>query len=210
MPSVNTRVFYSKMGRAKYISALDMNNCAIRAIRRSKLPVWATEGFNPHTYVAFMLPLSLGQEGTREAMDFRLLRDVPFDEVKERLNAALPPDIRAVEVAVPRYKYQDIASAKYRIESDIDAEKFRAFMESERILTEKKTKKGIITVDLKPLVYECETSEEALVLRLPAGNELSVNPTLLLDAYKAQTGEEISRLRIIRTNTYISDGTEFY
>ncbi|MGN1119963.1 MAG: TIGR03936 family radical SAM-associated protein [Oscillospiraceae bacterium] len=210
MPSVNTRVFYSKLSRAKYISALDMNNCVIRAIRRTKLPVWQTEGFNPHTYVSFMLPLSLGQEGTHEAMDFRLLEDIPFEEVKERLNAALPPDIRAVEIAVPKYKYQDIASAKYRVESDIDVEKFRAFLQSEHILTEKKTKKGIVTVDLKPLVEEWEASPEALTLRLPAGNEMSINPTLLLDAYKAQTGGEISCLRIVRTNTYIHDGTEFY
>lgn len=210
MPSVNTRVFYSKTDRAKYISALDMNNCAIRAIRRSGLPVWQTEGFNPHTYVAFMLPLSLGQEGTHEAMDFRLLEDITFDEVKDRLNAALPPDIRAIEIAVPKYKYQDIGSAKYRIESGIDSEKFRSFMESEHIFTEKKTKKGIITVDLKPLVMECEVAHDAISLRLPAGNEMSINPALLLDAYKVQTGGEIPRLRIIRTNTYIHDGTEFY
>lgn len=209
MPSVNTRVFYSKTGRAKYISALDMNNCVIRAIRRSKLPVWQTEGFNPHTYVAFMLPLSLGQEGTHEAMDFRLLEDIPAEEVISRLNAALPPDIRAQEIAVPKYKYQDIASAKYRIESDIDADKFREFMGSAEILTEKKTKKGIITVDLKPLIIECGIDSEAITLRLPAGNEMSINPTLVLDAFKAQTGCDIARLRIIRTNTYIHDGTEF-
>lgn len=210
MPSVNTRVFYSKLDRAKYISALDMNNCVIRAIRRSRLPVWQTEGFNPHTYVAFMLPLSLGQEGTHEAMDFRLLEDIPAEEVLDRLNASLPPDIRALEIAVPKYKYQDIRSAKYRVESDIDPDKFRSFMESEQILTEKKTKKGIITVDLKPLVFGWELTDGALLLTLPAGNEMSINPTLLLDAFKSRTGSEISTPRIIRTNTYIDGGEEFF
>ena len=83
-------------------------------------------------------------------------------------------------------------------------------MESEHIFTEKKTKKGIITVDLKPLVMECEVAPDAISLRLPAGNEMSINPALLLDAYKFQTGGEVPRLRIIRTNTYIHDGTEFY
>lgn len=209
MPQVNTRVFYSKLDRAKYISALDLNNCVIRAIRRSRLPVWKTQGFNPHTYVAFMLPLSLGQEGEHEAMDFRLLEDIPPEEVIERLNASLPPDIRAREVAVPQYKYQDITAARYRVEGAPERERFAEFMASPEILTEKKTKKGVITVDIKPLVelWECDGAD--LFLRLPAGSEFSVNPALLLGAFSAQTGTALARPRIVRTNTYIADGTEF-
>lgn len=209
MPSVNTRVFFSKMGRAKYISAIDLNNCVIRAVRRSRLPVWQTEGFNPHTYVAFMLPLSLGQEGEREAMDFRLLEDIAPDEVRRRLNEALPPDIRALEVAAPIHKNTDIASAEYRIEADIDPQKFLHFTQQEQILTEKKTKKGIATVDLKPLILGLELNAGSIMLRLPAGNELNINPALLLGAYEAQTGEHISRTRIVRTQTFCSDGSTF-
>lgn len=209
MPQVNTRVFYSKMERAKYISALDLNNCVIRAIRRSRLPVWKTQGFNPHTYVAFMLPLSLGQEGENEAMDFRLLEDIPAEEVIERLNAALPPDIRAHAVAVPQFKYQDITAARYRVEGAPPQESFADFMASPEILTEKKTKKGIITVDIKPLVELWEYKDDCLFLKLPAGSEFSVNPALLLGAYSAKTGENYSRARIVRTNTYIADGSEF-
>ena len=133
MPSVNTRVFFSKMNRAKYISHLDLNHTVLRAIRRSKLPVWQTEGYNPHTYVAFMLPLSLGQEGVREAMDFRLTEDVSFEEVAQRLNDALPPDIRVTEVTEPHYKNTDIASAEYRIECDIDVEKFKKYCKKNNI-----------------------------------------------------------------------------
>lgn len=209
MPQVNTRVFYSKLDRAKYISALDLNNCVIRAIRRSRLPVWKTQGFNPHTYVAFMLPLSLGQEGEHEAMDFRLLGDIPPEEVIERLNASLPPDIRAKEVAVPRYKYQDITAARYRVEGAPERERFAEFMASPEILTEKKTKKGVITVDIKPLVELWEYDGANLFLNLPAGSEFSVNPALLLGAFSAQTGTALARPRIVRTNTYIADGTEF-
>lgn len=209
MPQVNTRVFYSKMERAKYISALDLNNCVIRAIRRSRLPVWKTQGFNPHTYVAFMLPLSLGQEGENEAMDFRLLEDITAQEVIERLNSALPPDIKAHAVSVPQYKYQDITAARYRVESAPSAESFSKFMESPEILTEKKTKKGIITVDIKPLVEYWEYDYGNLFLKLPAGSEFSVNPALLLGAYSAKTGNSVSKVRIVRTNTYIADGSEF-
>lgn len=209
MPSVNTRVFFSKMDRAKYISHLDLNHCVQRAMRRSGLPVWQTEGYNPHTYVAFMLPLSLGQEGVCEAMDFRLTEEVPPEEVMRRLNDSLPPDIRITRVAKPNYKNTDIASAEYTVETDIDTDKFTEFVNSEQILTEKKTKKGVSVVDLKPLISELSIKEGEIKLRLPAGNDFSINPALLFDAYRAAAGESIKRLRIVRTAVFCADGNIF-
>ena len=208
MPSVNTRVFFSKMNRAKYISHLDLNHCVQRAMKRSKLPIWQTEGYNPHTYVAFMLPLSLGQEGVCEAMDFRLTEDVSPEEVMDKLNSSLPPDIRVIRVAEPKYKNTDIASAEYRIESDINVEKFKEFVSSEQILTEKKTKKGVSTIDLKPLISEL-SFDDVITLRLPAGNDFNINPSLLFEAFCSATGESIKRLRIVRTRIFCADGKEF-
>ncbi|MBP1542786.1 MAG: DUF2344 domain-containing protein [Oscillospiraceae bacterium] len=209
MPSVNTRAFFSKMDRAKYISHLDLNHCIQRAMKRSRLPIWQTEGFNPHTYVAFMLPLSLGQEGVCEAMDFRLTEEISPDEVMKRLNDSLPPDIRVLRIAEPKYKNTDITTAEYRVESDVDIDKFRSFTDSEQILTEKKTKKGVSTVDLKPLISMLTIEEDAITLRLPAGNDFNINPSLLFEAYKSATGEAISRLRIVRTHIFCADGNEF-
>lgn len=209
MPSVNTRAFFSKMDRAKYISHLDLNHCIQRAMKRSRLPIWQTEGFNPHTYVAFMLPLSLGQEGVCEAMDFRLTEEISPDEVMKRLNDSLPPDIRVLRIAEPKYKNTDITTAEYRVESDVDIDKFRSFTDSEQILTEKKTKKGVSTVDLKPLISLLTIEEDVITLRLPAGNDFNINPSLLFDAYKSATGEAISRLRIVRTHIFCADGNEF-
>ena len=197
------------MDRAKYISHLDLNHCVQRAMRRSKLPIWQTEGYNPHTYVAFMLPLSLGQEGVCEAMDFRLTEDVAPEEVMRKLNDSLPPDIRVISVTAPNYKNTDIASAEYRIESDVDIEKFREFTEREQILTEKKTKKGVSTVDLKPLISELVIADDAITLRLPAGNDFNINPSLLFEAYQTATGESITRMRIVRTRIFCADGNIF-
>ena len=209
MPSVNTRVFFSKMDRAKYISHLDLNHCVQRAMKRSRLPIWQTEGYNPHTYVAFMLPLSLGQEGVCEAMDFRLTEDVAPEEVMKRLNDSLPLDIRIIRVTQPNYKNTDIASAEYRIESDVDIGRFAEFAGSDQILTEKKTKKGVSTVDLKPLISELVINADYISLRLPAGNDFNINPALLFDAYRTATGKNISRLRIVRTRIFCADGNEF-
>lgn len=202
MPSVNTRAFFSKTGRAKYISHLDLSSTVIRAMKRTKLPIWQTEGFNPRTYVTFMLPLSLGQEGEHEAMDFRLTEDVPCDEVKERLNAALPPDIRVTEVTVPKDKNTDITAARWRIDFTCDPDKLRRLCEKEQINVEKRTKKGVSTVDLKPLMTDVEIAGNQLMLTLPAGNSFNINPALLFESYTAEYGEQVKRLRIVRTNIY--------
>ncbi len=208
MPSVNTRVFFSKTDRAKYISHLDLNGVMQRAIRRTKLPVWYTEGYNPRMYTQFMLPLSLGQESVREAMDFRLLEDIPHEEVTERLNGALPLDIRIIETSVPVCRNTDIASAEYEITADIDKKKFLKFTQSEKIPAEKKTKKGITEIDLKPCILALDVSDR-ITIRLPAGNDFNINPQLLLDTYKQQCGGGISRPRIVRMRIFCADGSEF-
>ena len=71
----NVRVWFKKEGTAKYISHLDLNRNMLRIIHMAKLPIWYTEGFNPHPFITFALPLSLGFSGLRESMDFKLLDD---------------------------------------------------------------------------------------------------------------------------------------
>lgn len=208
MASVNTRIFFSKTDRAKYISHLDLYGVVQRSIKRAKLPVWYTEGFNPRMYVQFMLPLSLGQEGLREAADFRLLEDIPHEEVTERLNNALPLDIRVVETSVPVRKNTDIASAEYEITADIDNAKFLEFTNLDAIMTEKKTKRGVTEIDLKPCILSVEAGEK-IMLKLPAGNEFNINPQLLLSAFEKYFSVKIKKQRIVRTKIFCADGSEF-
>ena len=79
MPMKTIRVLFHKTGRAIYISHLDLTRAMGRALARTQLPVWYTEGFHPHLYMTFALPLSLGVEGLCETMDFWLTEEVPFD-----------------------------------------------------------------------------------------------------------------------------------
>ena len=111
----STRIWFHKFGTAKYISHLDLNRCVARAFHKAKLPMWYTEGFNPHAFVTFALPLSLGIEGKHESMDIRLLEDMPKEEIIHRLNDALPKDIRVYDVTEPQMKPGKIAYADYEI-----------------------------------------------------------------------------------------------
>ena len=208
MPTVNTRVFFSKVGRAKYISHLDLYGVFQRAVRIAELPAWYTEGLSRRLYLQFMLPLSLGQEGLRETVDMRLLKDIPFEETKERLSNALPLDICVTDVSAPVMKNTDIAFAEYEITGNFDSNKLCEFCGRPSVVTEKKTKKGISEIDLKPYITLLGSDDGIFRIKLPAGNDFNINPTLLLGAYEKEYGK-LNGIKITRTRILDSTGEVF-
>lgn len=205
----NIRIFFSKTGRAVYISHLDLYRLFQRAVKRSKLPIWETQGFNPHVYITFALPLALGTEGICESLDTRLTEDLTFDEVKERFNAVLPEGIRVLSVAEPVMKNTDIAKSEYEIEILCDEARLTEFFTQEKIITEKKTKRGITEIDLKPVIEIAERREGYIKMLLPSGTETNISPNLVFDAFERFSGTEIDTLRIKRTNVYCKNGEIF-
>ncbi|MBQ8790978.1 MAG: DUF2344 domain-containing protein [Ruminiclostridium sp.] len=203
------RIFFSKTGRAKYISALDLINCFQRALRRTDIPVWHTQGFNPHTYVNINLPLSLGTEGIRESMDIKLTSEMSYSDVMDKLNAVLPPDIRVTEVARPVKKHTEIEKSVYEISIKCNMQKLKAFLDLSAIEVEKKTKRGISTVDLKPHITTENITDDGFVLYLPSGCDFTINPSLLFEAYEKYSGEEIERIDVVRSKILCKDGSEF-
>ena len=220
------RATFSKRRRAKYISHLDLMRCMQRAFKRAGVPIWYTEGFNPHAYLMFPLALSLGCESGCECMDFRIDGEMSMTEAMERLNRVLPPDLQLLRVAEPVHKHTDIAFADYTLSLECAdgtspaalSAAWEEFTAQPEILIEKKTKRGSAQIDLKTLseVRGTETAENALILRLrmPAGTSVNVNPNLLTDAFAAWLTENkpeirTGMLRAERTAILCADGTDF-
>ena len=80
-----------------------------RALRRAHIPAWYTEGFSPHLFVTFALPLSLGQEGERESMDIRLPEDYPLDQAAEALGKALPQGLCVLGASLPETRRGNVS-----------------------------------------------------------------------------------------------------
>lgn len=181
----------------------------LRIFRRSGLPVWYTEGFNPHPYYSFALALSLGFESGCEILDFNITDDnMPVEVIREKLNAVMPEGMKIVSVRPQKKKITEIAKAEYRIvlTSDDTEQLFadiQGLMAAEEILIEKKTKRGMKTVDIKPEteILKVEKSGEVLeiIMRLPAGTQTNFNPTLFLDALKNTGTQGFSVEKITRT-----------
>ncbi len=182
------RLFFTKLDRAKYISHLDMNRCMSRAMRRADLPVWYTGGFNPHMYLTFPLPLSLGCESSYECVDLKMVQAVDPQEVVGRLNPCLPPDIQVFRAAAPQMDQKEIAWADYEMQlagGEDFAEKLEEYLNQPAIMVVKKTKKGEKEIDIRPhfSVQKLEVRDGSVyaTMRFATGIELNINPTLLLD-----------------------------
>lgn len=214
------RIWYQKTGRARYISHLDMNRCMQRAMKRAGIPAWHTEGFNPHIYLTFALPLSLGYESLCEIMDCKMEEDMPLEEIQNRLNSHLPPDIRVTKVALAQEKAEAIAFARYDLRLKREGvspqellERFEAFWGQERVVVTKKTKNRELEVDLKEhlQVGEREVRGEYLCFSLlaPAGGAFSVNPNLLTDSFFASFPGDFPVAHVTRTACLTGDGKDF-
>ena len=218
MPIV--RVFFKKTGRAKYTSHLDTVRTFSRALKRSGLPVWYTQGFNPHIYMNFALPIALGYESGAESVDVRLTRAIPFEAVAEQLNKALPPGFQAVKAAAPVNPASAIAWADYDIRliyKDIPIsgvlKRLQLFLAQPVIETQKKTKKGEKTIDLKPLlqVLSADALDNALSLKLRMASGISenVNPTLFLKVFYTWTNAQPDGVKITRTAIFDENLNDF-
>ena len=213
----SVRLWFKKDGLADYISHLDMNRCMTRAVRRAEIPLWYTEGFNPHPYMTFLMPLPLGQVGMREPLDIKIEGEISFGEIKKRLNSVMPEGIEIVDVAKPECKPNAIAAAEYEIIAEFadegEAEGFAAgaksIMDGGSLNAEKRSKKGIKTVNICEMVrsFEIGVQESGVHIKtvLAAGNTVNLNAELLLNSLLSQFGAETEKVTIVRTKLLQED-----
>ena len=212
----NVRIWFKKDFECRYISHLDLNRTMLRALHKSKLPIWHTEGFNPHPFATFPLPLSLGFRGVNECMDVKLEDDsFLLSDIPDRLNACLPRGIRVFDATEAVMKAGKVAYASFTllignpiIATGKIAAQLRELLESESIEIEKKSKKGMKTVDIKQGVKRYEIKEHfdavQLDIILTAGSSDNVNPNLLITALSRSTGDEYI-VDITRNDLYNSE-----
>ena len=214
------RIWFQKIGTARFISHLDLTRCMSRAIHRAKIPLWYTQGFNPRAFLTFALPLSLGVAGERESVDIKLEDDGPSnEELVVRLNEALPNDLPVLAVTEPVMKPGKIAYASFVMlidpegrDADTLAKEVTGLSHRVSLVVPKHTKSGFVDFDIRPYLDRVEVLpiEGKVEIRavLPAGSEMNINPHLLLEAVQRELGLELYA-QIRRTNLYDGQFHEF-
>jgi len=216
------RLRFSKTGRLKYISHLDINRAMSRALKRAQIPLWYTEGFNPHPYMSFSLPLSLGVESLCESVDLRIIGDITNDEIKNRLNNVFPQDIKIVDVYDDFRDNSEIVYSDYVYkfefkDNEAAFEKIKNVLSSDEIIALKKGKQGRKRVmketNIKSFIdkYSISIRNDVIVLniRLLAGPKKNLNPSLLFDTIIRLIDMDFEWKSIARISLLDKDYKEF-
>lgn len=206
------RLCFCKKGALQYISHLDLQRTFQRILTRAELPLWYTQGFNPHPKLVFALPLPIGCESICEMADIKLTRDMPAEDILARLHAATVADLDFYSCYPAERKFSEIGGALYEYLIDYDCddemlEKLIRVLSNSPLTVMKHTKSGEKEVDIFPLIksFKLERAEEKLKLTalLAAGSSQNLSPEYLLEALRKRLlfmrGEEdysIMRLSI--------------
>lgn len=208
------RLKFRKKGLSIYYSQLDLQRVMARALKKSGLPVWYSQGFNPHIYMTFTLPLSLGHESECESVDFRLNEEMAEADILKALEGTLPQGIELVGAQAPDYDARSIMFAKYDItlygEKNKILDALNSYKAAEQAIVTKVTKKGQKDINLKELIKDITVTDEkdtevTFTAIYPAGTPLNINPQLLLDFIKENYGVEVIDAFVIRKNLFDKD-----
>ena len=212
--AMDVRMSFEKTGMAKFISHLDTVRCITRAMKRACVPIWFTEGFNPHAFLTFAMPLSLGFESLCETVDFRLMEETDLNELAERINNALPVDITVKEIYVYETSPNDIRWAEYKIvfnnPDNLLLGQAEKILSSDEIMVLKKVKKGRNKVEKEVNIkehiksFELNNDNGKLVLNtvLSSGTSVNINPMLLIGALVKDTETDEQDVDIIKMQSY--------
>ncbi len=208
----NIRIKFQKIGQLKYISHLDLCRTMTPAMIRAGIPIWYTEGFNPHPKMVFTQPLPLFAESVCEYLDIKIVENMSCEEIKERLNGALASELAVSEVYTPSEKFTEIAYAEYVISGlgGITPEMLEIALAG-AIEIGKRTKSGQVkTVDIRPQVRSAEIIDGVIKCVLDASGASYLNPDAFCKGLIGKLSlDSETDFSIMRVGWLKADGTEF-
>lgn len=207
------RCCYGIEGNISFLSHLDLLQAWQRILRRAKIPVAMSQGFNPHTKIAFGPARPVGVESLREYFDVELQEDMEIEEFTAKLSHALPDGITLSAVRPIQVGEKSITAlittANYSVWIDNAAalslgERIDALLAREEISCLKTSPKGDKTVNLRPGIFVLAWEGESIAMQLVAGNSGHVRPEEVLSVLGIDREQT---LRILRTDLLCADGT---
>ena len=225
MTLANIRTKFRRSDEVKFISHLDLMKVFERAIRRARLPIAYSQGFNPHPGMVFGLPLSVGVTSDAEYGDFEVTDDeLSINEFVQRLNAQLPQGLEILSAKARQSKLNImsiIAASEYVvvvgtksdcIDKDIKSSIHRYLAQNE-IIVEKKTKSGIKDTNIRDMIFDlnfeiqpCSTFNIIkFTMLVSAGSKANLKPDLLIESLFGFLNFDFEIDKIHRTKLFVNE-----
>ena len=194
------RIVFTKEGRARFISHLDLMRTMQRTFFRAGIRIQHTEGFHPHPYISMPLPLPLFFSSECEVLEFGLVEGATLDTLPALMNGALPDGItvqRCYEEGLP---FRRLSFVRYQISMDFDtaiaeeaAVALQTLLARESLVITKRSKKaksGQTELDIIPQIHGLESlsakGDHLEVQILLHAQNPGLNPDLLVGAFRSE------------------------
>lgn len=216
------RIKITKDAGIRFISHLEYVRTIERAIRRAKLPVAYSEGFNPHMKFSLASALGVGVTSEAEFVEIELGEEIDLPATIKKLAVNLPTGIRILAADLADTKADKLMAqaggADYRIVvpcKDCDWQAIvERFNEAESVLFQKPVPKGrgkTKEIEVKNFIdhLEAECSGENLQLAFsckitPTGSMKAAELLVVLrDSFEMPL--LVEKADILRTDLYAVD-----
>ncbi len=210
------RLVFSKKKPIKYISHLDLSLAWERSLRRARIPLAYSQGFNPRPKMQFASGLPLGTTASAEILDIIIVEPLPPEEALKQIAPALPAGMglhRVEEVPLKSPTLQQLlrqADYKITVETDRPADaleqRISNLLSAEEIIQTRLRKKREEAFDLRPWLHQLHLDSVSdgdahLQMRVTAGQRGNLRPEAVLKALGlADNWAEIERTRLIFEN----------
>ncbi|MBN1499572.1 MAG: TIGR03960 family B12-binding radical SAM protein [Spirochaetes bacterium] len=194
------RFRFEKTGLMIYYSHLDIMEIFKRAFRRAEIPLSFSQGFNKREIFHSGYPIPLGVESLCEYLDVDIYMDCDADKLSDEVNKYMPEGLRVVNVIKgPLRNGASDTVFRYRISRG--NYNFLGLRENfeKGLHVDKKTKKGIQSIDVRKSVHDYELTEHDARFDVFIGKTESVRIDTLIGVL---SGESPFKFEICKTGHF--------
>jgi radical SAM-linked protein len=202
------RLWFRVLGDQRFLSHHDMMRLWERAMRRARLPLRMSEGFNPRPRISLVEPRSVGVSSEAELLEFELADWMNPDTVLDRLSRELPEGVtvasldfvRPTDKARPEAVVYRAALPEPR--PDL-AERTTELLAKRQLPVVRHRPSGDKALDARPFIETLEPAEQSLRMVLLTGPGGTVRPDEVL-RLAGLSADEIARTDIRRVEIRLS------
>lgn len=197
------RIDYSRLGRARLLSHLELLQVFFRVFNRVGLPLHYSQGFNPSPKVSFSPALPLGTESRAEYLFVDLLRAIEPQEWLTAINRQLPEGL--LVTAVQRDDRKNIPARvetcyHFRLPAPVTNRRIAAFWAADTFPVTVVRKKKERILDGRPQVTDLRRVDEKTI-QLQMISEVSkaaLKPLELLQAVLQLAEPDLIHIRVVK------------
>ena len=201
------RITFSKFGKARWIGNLDLHRTWARILRRAKVPIAYSQGFNPQPRMQLASALPLGSMSECEILDIWVLEAITTATLQNNLATGLPSGIEVIEITAVDLKEKSLQSRLRAAEYIIELEDYIDLNVLQEIIDKLLNMKSIIRqnrgkdYDMRALIQELDivsgdSIPQKMFVRLSACPGATGRPSELLE-YMGINAKSINRTKLL-------------